>query len=290
MALPQTNDILFAFKALSIVAGLSANARRVGGALVDHFNRRTGQCDPSIDRLVEKLGIDRATVFRATAELCGEDGFFVRVSHGGRGNRASYSPRWDRFRSIVNEWDGKKATVTDSVTRDATSDAASENRLNMTPEKVAELRPRTSQNCDSNSRKTATQTNINNQSNKPLSTDDACGNAENTSAEFRGNSKTPPFERKATSGLWKRSKPGSLSLISVSHAQAARVSAEKRIDVDLRNLGFAAHAAAIDLLDEVTTADAIDAEVARRGAGLALIIERLHLPGGRGPPGGGSKV
>lgn len=284
MALPQTNDILFAFKALSIVAGLSANARRVGGALVDHFNRRTGQCDPSIDRLVEKLGIDRATVFRATAELCGDDGFFVRVSHGGRGNRASYSPQWDRFRSVVNEWDGKKSTMPESVTR---RDDASENRLNRlnkTPEKVAELRPRTSQNCDPNGRKTATQTNINNQSNKLLCTDGTCGNADDPSADTAAKTNVPLSQTRATKGLLKRSGPGSLSLISVSHAQAARVSAERRIDVDLRNLGFAVHAAAIDLLDEVTTAAAIDAEITRRGAGLALIIERLHLRGSRGPP------
>lgn len=47
MARFQENDILFAYKALNFVPGLSANARRVAGATIDHFNRKSGQCDPS---------------------------------------------------------------------------------------------------------------------------------------------------------------------------------------------------------------------------------------------------
>jgi len=47
MPLLQQNDVLFAYKALAIIPDLSAASRRVAGAIIDRFNKKTGQCDPS---------------------------------------------------------------------------------------------------------------------------------------------------------------------------------------------------------------------------------------------------
>lgn len=106
MGLIEKNDMLFAHMALHFAPGLSASARRVGAAIVDHFNKKTGQCDPSIDRLARLLGISRRSVLEATAELCsGENALFEKISHGGAAHRASYLPRWDRFNAIVDDWD-----------------------------------------------------------------------------------------------------------------------------------------------------------------------------------------
>ncbi len=55
MAILQENDILFAHKALNIMSGLTEATRRVAGAIIDHFNKQTGQCDPSIERLATLL-------------------------------------------------------------------------------------------------------------------------------------------------------------------------------------------------------------------------------------------
>lgn len=108
----QKNDILFAHIALNIMPGLSGRARAVGGALIEHFNKRTGQCDPSIERLARMLGMGRSAVVEATAELCEMDkttgqslGLFVRVTHGGRSHRTAYVPLWERFSAIVDDWD-----------------------------------------------------------------------------------------------------------------------------------------------------------------------------------------
>lgn len=148
-ALLQKNDILFAHKALNMISGLSANARRVAGAIIDHFNRKTGQCDPSVERLAKLLGIDRATVLRATAELCGSKfGLFQKSSHGGKFNTASYVPCWALFRTIVSDWEAVM-------------------KGDQHVENVAKTQPRRSQGCDVSGRKTATQTNSINQSNKP---------------------------------------------------------------------------------------------------------------------------
>ncbi|MHA1545954.1 MAG: helix-turn-helix domain-containing protein [Alphaproteobacteria bacterium] len=132
---PQENDILFAHKAINIVAGLSPGARRVGGAILDHFNKKTGQCDPSISRLAALLGINRATVLRATKELSDPDaGLFRKTSHGGYSHRTKYQPVWERFRRIVEEWNaGMKGQKAHS--------------------KPADSQSQRSQNCDTNQSK-----------------------------------------------------------------------------------------------------------------------------------------
>ena len=57
MAILEENDVLFAHKALTLMAGLSDATKRVAGAIIDHFNKRTGQCDPSIERLATLLSL-----------------------------------------------------------------------------------------------------------------------------------------------------------------------------------------------------------------------------------------
>lgn len=69
MTLLSKNDVLFAHKALNIVPGLSEANRRVAGAIIDHFNKKTGQCDPGINRLCKLLRLNRASVIRSTDKL-----------------------------------------------------------------------------------------------------------------------------------------------------------------------------------------------------------------------------
>ena len=125
-------------EAINLVDGLSKSARRVAGGLIGHYNRKTGQCDPSVDRLATMLGMNRATVLRATDELH-ETGLFLKDSHGGKSHRASYRPQWDRFEEIVADWQRRM-------------------RTGAPPGKVAKLRRSRSQDCDVNGRSSATQT------------------------------------------------------------------------------------------------------------------------------------
>jgi len=141
-------DTMFAHMALHFAVGLSLSARRVGSAIIEHYNKKTGQCDPSIERLARMLGIDRATVMRATGELCEVDGLFERVTHGGRSHRTAYLPRWDRLNMIVDDWDLRM--------KDGSP-----------PRKVAELRRSRSQECDVEGRKIATQTDRRNRQKEP---------------------------------------------------------------------------------------------------------------------------
>ncbi|WP_457936904.1 helix-turn-helix domain-containing protein [Mesorhizobium sp. 10J20-29] len=97
------NDILFAHMALGLAPGLSSAAKRVGAALLEHFNRKTGRCDPSVERLARLLGVDEKTIRRATKDLVAK-GMFKKSSHGGRHNTAAYSPNWPCFRLIIADW------------------------------------------------------------------------------------------------------------------------------------------------------------------------------------------
>jgi Helix-turn-helix domain len=105
--LPQRLDILIAFKSISLAPGLSVTERRVASALVDHFNRQTTQCDPSLDTLAILLGIHRRTVIRAVNRLVRLK-YFRRTRHGGKFHRNFYEPLWLRFREVEAEWHSRR--------------------------------------------------------------------------------------------------------------------------------------------------------------------------------------
>ncbi len=100
------NDILFAHMALGLASGLSGAAKSVGTAILEHYNRKTARCDPSVERLAGLLGVDEKTVRRATNDLVAK-GLFKKSSHGGRHNTAAYSPNWPCFRIIIAEWNAR---------------------------------------------------------------------------------------------------------------------------------------------------------------------------------------
>lgn len=254
----EKNDILFAHKALNIVAGLSANARRVAGAIIDHFNRKTGQCNPSVERLAKLLRVDRATVLRATAELCSEQcGLFTKLSHGGKFHTASYSPCWSAFRAIVNAWEV-------------------EMKCDKRTDNVAELRRLRSQDCDEQGRKTATQTNRRNQSNKPI---------EAVPVETQG-SKSPSAQPvQPSQGLRKGREPQRQRHLMLpiaggkqaSHSQAARAGAERRWYGALQALGGMLSMQIMQGLGERPDVYALatEAELSRKGSGLPYVLDVL---------------
>lgn len=159
MALLEQNDVLFAQKAILLTPNLSAAAKRVAAAIVDHFNKRTGQCDPGINRLVKLLGMSRATVIRAT-ETLNELGFIEKQSHGGKSHRAAYIPNWKLFRQIVDDWDARMKSKPDA--------AEALPGHEKTTTKVSRPKRSRSQKCDVKGLNSATQTHRSNQSNKPV--------------------------------------------------------------------------------------------------------------------------
>jgi predicted transcriptional regulator len=96
-------DTLLAIKAISLVTGLKENDRRVASLLIEHFNRRTGQCDPGLKRIAHLLGISTRTVIRSVQRL-EVAGLVRKVRHGGHLNRNRYELVWSRFQEIERQW------------------------------------------------------------------------------------------------------------------------------------------------------------------------------------------
>lgn len=99
----ESLDALLAAKVINVTPGLRQSDRQVAVALIEHFNRRTGQCDPSLERMARLLGYSQRTIMRATERLA-RVGLFRKVRHGGYSNRNSYEPNWERFEQEHVSW------------------------------------------------------------------------------------------------------------------------------------------------------------------------------------------
>ena len=107
--LPQRLDITLAFKALSLSAELTSTEKQVAAAIIDSFNYRTQQCDPSFDRIAHLVGRSRRTIIRAVQRL-ETARLLMKVRHGGHFHRNRYQPNWARFRQLEASWKARKAT------------------------------------------------------------------------------------------------------------------------------------------------------------------------------------
>lgn len=99
-------DTLLAAKVINITPGLRPSERQVALALIEHFNRKTGRCDPGIERIASILGCCKRTVIRATGRL-EKLGLVRKIRHGGYSNRNSYQPNWIRLAEQEAAWKTK---------------------------------------------------------------------------------------------------------------------------------------------------------------------------------------
>lgn len=96
-------DTLLAIKALLLAPDLLDTDRRVAAAIVEHFNRKTLRCDPSIGRIARLVEVSTRTVMRSMKRL-EQRGLISRTRHGGYSNRNSYAPNWNKLSEIGRVW------------------------------------------------------------------------------------------------------------------------------------------------------------------------------------------
>jgi hypothetical protein len=232
----KKGDMLFAHIAINVAPRLSVSARRVAGALLEHYNRRTGRCDPGINRLRNMLELGRATIFRALDELCGgEHPFFERVSHGGKGGRNHYAPNWDVLRAVVDDFNRRMRG----------GGSASE---------VLAVRPVRSQDCDGCGLNSETQTLRKNPQKEP-------------SARVDGNG-----ERQATLCQPDRRRLGNKGM---RRAETAKQAAHRRIIQDISKRRDPKLKEALFNLGEAKWEQADAAEIVRAGDGLETLLKVL---------------
>jgi len=230
-------DTLLALKAISLAPGLTENDRRVAAVLLEHFNRRTSQCDPGIERIAGLVGVSTRTVIRSTQRL-ETVGLFRKTRHGGHFNRNSYEPVWSRFQEVEVAW------------RARFNDVA---RLRATKVSPAQRQP-----CHLGDDSLVTQTC---RSNLPKET-----YSKRLSGE--GNKEGGNLVGRLATRLGNRS------------ADAARAEAERRW-TDALHMQFVAmpvtYGEVIEAIDLAMMEAATEAEMRRRGAGLAYVLNKLKL-------------
>lgn len=108
--LPDRKDKTLAHRALCIERTLTPAAKAVCSELVDHFNRKTGQCDPGKKRLADLTGYSIRTVTNAL-RILEQKQFIIRFRHGGGHFTNAYFINWQKFRKIAHSGDQPDETI-----------------------------------------------------------------------------------------------------------------------------------------------------------------------------------
>jgi DNA-binding GntR family transcriptional regulator len=104
------SETFIAHKAINLAEDLSGTEKRVAATIIDHFNRKTGRCDPSLDSIAKLLDVSRRTVIRAIGALV-QKNYFRKTRHGGKFHRNSYLPIWSRFRAKETNWKERRTAA-----------------------------------------------------------------------------------------------------------------------------------------------------------------------------------
>jgi len=278
MARLPDNSVLIAHKAIGLASGFSGETRRVATAILDHFNHKTGRCDPSNERIAGLLGISMRMVRKATKELCETaKPLFVKRSHGGHSHCASYEPQWETFQAIVADWN----SAMKGVTRDVTRDSANRNKRSCS----------TGTNVPVEQEQTFLQTSRRNQTKEPLPPHPLPGvfppNEKTgvvSSSIASGKQPAPTQQRQGRKGLRNEgASPQRQGYLvhaiaggrSASREEAAEAAAWRRIiDPVRKSNAELAYRIYVEATSEML-AEATGAEVARRGAGLRCLLNAL---------------
>lgn len=254
--LPERLDTTLAFKAVSLSDALSGTDKSVAAAIIDSFNRRTGQCDPSFDRIAHLTGKSRRTVIRAVQRLEGMR-FLLKVRHGGHFHRNSYQPNWVYFRTLESQWAGRRAT------------------RHWAPKMSPSTVPKP---CHLAGDKDVTQTTLINPSRATCHQEEERPLADQSSVSGKSAKGNPRQEAgDAPRTPWRPNRIASGPVWNGS-AFAQRSAAERRWNAALnqRLVGTPnLYAAVIEALDRDLHDKATSAEMRQRGQGLACVIEEL---------------
>jgi hypothetical protein len=95
---------------------LNGTEKRIAVAVLDHFNRKTGRCDPSYETLAKLLRVHPRTIGRGVTKVV-KVGFLKKVRHGGNNRCNSYRPPWELYRSLEERWKGERRQHADRFAR-----------------------------------------------------------------------------------------------------------------------------------------------------------------------------
>jgi hypothetical protein len=267
-------QVLLAKGTIGLMSDLTSAEKRVAIAIIDHFNRRTGRCDPSLERLAAILDINVKTVKEAVKKL-DELQIILKKSFAGKYHCNAYQPNWHLLQTMDEDWR--------KVMRDGASErSAAEGEVNAEGKRsktgsneaheIVVKTPRTTSPIDPfEGGEMTPQTNVSNQFEEPEDTGThshanvgktlAIAGKENRAGELRNFVQAAKTFRGCG---------------SQDRANAARASAEKRWynAVAERGPAFLEVVTAISTDEHINRAT--EEEVKRRGGGVKYFEEIIH--------------
>lgn len=138
---PRDQDLARARAALARARELPPASRLVGAVILDHYNRDTGRCDPSVERIGRISGLHERSIRRAAA-LLDELGLIARRVHGGRRHRNAFAPDFAAIIALDASTAFESGSVTTVTTRtlwSADPDSRVPHNLNLEPESDSEV-------------------------------------------------------------------------------------------------------------------------------------------------------
>lgn len=261
--MPSNADLTVARHVALIAPGLTSAAKAVFGVLLSHLNTTNGRCEPSVARLKHCLpGLSRTQILRATASLSTRDEAYGRpalinkVSHGGRWHTSRYAFEW----SAIGQWmDAHEALL----------------RRKPDPSKVPFLMPESSHKRDFSGAIDATET-LSMNSFYELSSAAQPHEEPREDISHIYKRRQPPERLRKSKDARPIKKPH-LQVVETNHPLRVE-EAKCRINDALLRCDQLVAGAALDL-PEQTWNSAIEAEMARPGAGVALLLEALRKSG-----------
>lgn len=111
-----------AYKALGL-ADISRSQCKVGIAIIDHMNIRTGRCDPGLRRLASDTLLTVETVRVSVARLCDPNapGRLFDNLNPGQGKSPRYVPRWAIMKAMVDNFEARTMSPTVQQTLDSSN-------------------------------------------------------------------------------------------------------------------------------------------------------------------------
>jgi hypothetical protein len=251
---PEKYDIMFAMKAIGLSEQLSGSDKQVAFAILDHYNKGTGRCDPSRETLSKLLNISPRTVSRSICKLT-ETRLFKVDRHGGHYNCNSYQPNWRVYRELESVW--KKRRVACSRRYDG-----------------QEVAPKPSQDCPLPADEPVYQTTSSNYILTTSAEDHQTSEQADKPEGHRNGARIHSVVR-ALQPQWPH---------STSSTEAAKAAAEKRWNaalIDRYSQDVMIYGKIIEAMTPQLQEGATQAEMQRRGSGLFYLIKELSslIPG-----------
>src|SRR6266436_4555354 len=251
------SDSLLAHKAINLSDDLSGSEKRVAAAIIDHYNRKTGQCDPGLGTIARLIGVSRRTVIRAVGVLA-KKGYIRKQRHGGKFHRNQYEPDWAHFRALEKRWSAR--------------------RSNTVQESATDLSPLQRQSCHVSGDADVTQTSSRNSLNETLAVD-ATGRPWTSNSLIADQGLSREVKSNGSHGIASER----FHVKSTSSKNAAYDAAERRWNNSLMKQFKAApdvFAGVIDAIDLDLHRATTDLELRKPGSGLAFLLSELdrHVP------------